>query len=584
MLGQYRVQARSGSRRLPYRTERPIRLIRRLAAVWLAIGALAGPAHAQRAGPDATDPSEIRPRLEGIAPEPRAPEAEPEVDLVRPSEPEEAPAAAAFVLSGVTVNGASAFDLAAFVPIYEPYLTQEVGEAEIGAIVAGIQALYEARGFFLTRVVAPPQDAAFGVLRIQVIEGYIETVSFGGDERAAERLSGYARPITEQRPLTLSVLERQLFLMSDLPGVALRAAIEPVDASTGAFRLDLEASLDTVQGSAYLDNRGTRSVGRVQGWLGGGFNDGLGLGERIEGLVFTVPDRPEELVYGQLGYAQPIGVDGLVAAVTAAGSLSEPGAALAPFDIESSSLSVSARATYPLVRAREQSLWLYGAFNVLNARADSKGDTFLKDRLRVAQIGFDYLLADAWDGTNQVNLGLSKGLGILDASGRSDPLRSRSDGRADFLKVVGEITRQQAIIDPVSIVASASGQYSSVPLLSAEEFSIGGDRFGRAYDFAELKGEHGIAASVELRYGGHTEWEPLSEYQLYTFWDAGSVWNERAGRGSLRQSLMSAGGGVRLALSETVFLGLEIAKPFHRTPANEGDLGPRVFFSLSTDL
>ena len=53
-----------------------------------------------------------------------------------------------------------------------------------------------------------------------------------------------------------------------------------------------------VQGSAYLDNRGTRETGRTEGWLGGGVNDGLGLGERIEGLVFTVPDQPEELVYG----------------------------------------------------------------------------------------------------------------------------------------------------------------------------------------------------------------------------------------------------------------------------------------------
>ena len=582
MSGQGRAKAWRGSRPIAHWLDRAIPAGR--AAVVLGSIALALPAYAQRAGPDAADPSEIRPRIEDIAPEPRAPEAEPEVDLVRPSAPEEAPAVAAFVLGGVTVNGATAFDLAEFVPIYEPYLAHEVAEAEIRDIVAGIQALYEDRGFFLTRVVAPPQDAAFGVLLVQVVEGYIESVAFGGNERAAARLGGYAQPITEQRPLTLSVLERQLFLMSDLPGVTLRASIEPVDESAGAFRLDLEVSLDTIQGAANLDNRGTRAVGRTEGWLGAGVNDGLGLGERFEGLVFTVPFQPDELVYGQLGYAQPIGDHGLIAALTAAGSVSEPGGELTPFDVESSSLSVSARATYPLMRARAQSLWLYGAFDALNSRSESAGDTFLKDRLRVARIGLDYLLADSWNGTTRVSLGASKGLDIVNASDRGDPLLSRSDGRADFVKLVGEVTRRQAIAELVSIVASAGGQYSSVPLLSAEEFSVGGSRFGRAYDFAELKGEHGVALSLELRYADQTEWDYLSEYQLYAFWDAGSVWNERAGRGSRRESLMSAGGGVRLAVTESVYFSLEVAKPFHRTPANEGDLGPRVFFSLSSDL
>lgn len=86
---------------------------------------------------------------------------------------------------------------------------------------------------------------------------------------------------------------------------------------------------------------------------------------------------------------------------------------------------------------------------------------------------------------------------------------------------------------------------------------------------------------MELRYGGTIENTVIRGYQLYGFYDLGTIWNQGVSDPTHRQSLASAGGGIRLALSHNLSFSVEIAKPLTRPVAAEGGKPVRVFASLS---
>ena len=56
---------------------------------------------------------------------------------------------------------------------------------------------------------------------------------------------------------------------------------------------------------------------------------------------------------------------------------------------------------------------------------------------------------------------------------------SRNDGRSDFTKATLWLSRIQGIGSNFGLQASLFGQWSAQPLLSSEEFAVGGTSFGR---------------------------------------------------------------------------------------------------------
>ena len=85
----------------------------------------------------------------------------------------------------------------------------------------------------------------------------------------------------------------------------------------------------------------------------------------------------------------------------------------------------------------------------------------------------------------------------VNASSQAMPNLSRIDGRAVFTKVTLDVSRYQGISNEWGVYVAAMGQYAANPLLSAEEFRVGGARFGRAYNPSEISGDDGAALLAE---------------------------------------------------------------------------------------
>lgn len=529
---------------------------------------------------DQGDPGQIERRIEQRrTPKPQA---APALELPAPSRATPATETESFILTAVVVEGATVFGPDAIGPLYEGQLAQRTTLADVETIVSAITRLYQDGGFLLSRAVAPPQDLAGGVLRVRVIEGFVDKVTLEG-EPPLRRFVAYGDRIRDERPLSRSTLERNVLLINDLPGVSASPGIRPLDEAAGRYELVLAIEQDAIDGNVYLDNRGTPAVGRLQSWASVATNDLLGFSERLQLGHFSVPNQPRELQYAELAYDQPLGTQGTTLASNLSFTFVDAGDDLDALDVESRSNGLSLSLRHPVLRSRDESLWLSGGFDIRNTWQKLLGFTVLEDRLRVFRARGLYSIADDLEGTNLVQLEVSQGVSGLGASKAGSPQLSRPDGHSAFTKLGATLMRLQAIGESFGLQLTAAGQWSSTALLSSEEFALGGSQFGRAFDFAELTGEHGVAGSAELIYGHNFDNDWLSGFQLYGFYDAGAVWNEGSG-GADGEMLHSIGGGLRLRLGAWGLATLEVAKPLNREVASTESAGPRVFFSLSASF
>lgn len=532
------------------------------------------PVQAQRSG-NATDPGKLRDRIERPDTAPKtvdrieapvdAPKAPPKPDAQR------------FRLIGAEITGSTVYTAEQLGDFYEPYLGRQISLKEVEAIVKSITEQYRKDGYFLARAIAPPQGVEFGVLRIRVVEGFIEDVKFEGKKPGRSSLfDEWAGRITSERPLRLKTLERNLLLMADIPGLTLTPAVRPIDADQGAYRLFLKLEHRPVDGFLTLDNRGTTTVGPLQTYAGVNANAVLGLLEQTRLAVFTVPQTPEELLYFEFQQTHILNGIGTQGWLSASRSSVDIGVAGTAGKENSHGTRLTLGLSHPFVRSRDANFYLNLKFDAFESDKNSSTDKF-DDKLRTARIGALFNANDDFGGSNFISAEVSKGLNILGATERNSGLKSRINGRPDFLKATLDVTRVQRLIDNWQLQVSAAGQWSPHTLLSSEEFAIGGQRFGRAYDPADISGNQGVAGSVELQFAPPFGIPGVKGYQFYGFYDLGAVW----GSGFTRASMASAGGGFRITFLHKIDGSFEVAQTLTRprTPGETGS-GPRLFFSI----
>jgi hemolysin activation/secretion protein len=487
-----------------------------------------------------------------------------------------------FTLVGVEIEGSTVYQAADLAPLYAEFLAREVGTGDLDEIARRITAKYRTDGYILSRAMVPAQRISAGIVRIQIIEGFIDGTriegSFRGDRALLER---YLEKISASRPLRAADLERYLLLANDLPGVSARAVLAASPTQLGASDLTLLVDQDVMQGSASLDNRGTRYVGPYQGQVGGTINSLLARMDQTQ-LRLIGTSQLEELRYGELTERIQIDDEGTQLGLAMRRTLSQPGYTLKPLEFESESVSGELTMTHPFIRSRPENLRGTLTLAYRDSTTTVLDTPFSKDRQTVLRAGGAYDFVDRLFGINLVALEGSRGLNVLGATETGSAGLSRSNGHSDFSKLTAQALRVQRLADSWSLLVGVNGQIANNPLLVGEEFSLGGADYGRAYDPSELTGDDGVGGKVELRYTLPWRDEVLLSSQLFTFYDIGTVWNQDPVAGEPpRASLASAGVGLRFDLARGISGSAEVDLPLTRSVAVRGDKDPRLFFSLS---
>lgn len=454
-----------------------------------------------------------------------------------------------FTLGAVHVERATAFSQAELGHDFEPYLATEVDQSKLNEIAARITDRYRKEGYLLSYAIVPPQSVQAGIVRIAVLEGQITTLQVEGAGSGRAAIEAIAAPLLRDAPLRAATLERAIGLIRDMPGyTVVDVRLARSDRNAAWHSLKIIVARNPVRALAYSDNRGIDTAARMRFYSSVSLSSVATAGDEIRFDLFTIPGKHLRYVYGLVAAGMPIGRHGLRLAVGAsAGDLHQR----TSNRIDGATRNLSAQLSYPVLRSR--ALTMVGKVSVNDWRGvgdlDQAGNQ--RDRLRVARIGFD--LSNESKTRLNGEFALSRGLGFDAMTKVGDPLASRPDASGRFTKAAFTVQVARPISEKTTLQIAVAGQYSDRPLLSVEEFALGGSRFGRAFDFNELTGDRGIAAGIEGAYRlGNLKHGP-QRIELFGYVDGGKVFQAGSPPGRQSRSLMSIGVGNRFTVAGISF-------------------------------
>ncbi len=472
--------------------------------------------------------------------------------------------------------------------LFKDKLNTEISVAELQEIVQSITNYYRNNGYILSRAILPPQHVSEGVVHVRVLEGYIDKVKIVGSPKGARKiLQTYGDKIAQSRPLQIKVMEHYLRLANEVPGLIVKAVLEPSKDQTGASDLNLTALEKTVNASLSYDNYGTLYIGPLQWTANVAFNSIMLSGDATR-VSYVTTTQPQQLKFYDISYQMPLGSNGTTMAIGTNHSATQPGLDLEPLDIEGDAPTYYINLAYPVWRTREKDLTLDGGFTYLDSTVTSFGFPLYVDHVRPVRFGGNYSFADRYRGSNLWSLHVEQGLNILGASQNGNET-SRFDATGVFSKINAQIIRLQQITGRYSAFFTVTGQYAFNPLVSSEQFGFGGSQLGRGYDPAEIIGDRGFAGSIELRADYAPGWFLMQTLEPYVFYDAGVIWNiENVVGVPQKQSATSIGFGSRFVFTKNLTGNLMWGQPLTKTVAAEAIVGrgwqPRVFFQLVASI
>lgn len=563
----------------------PVVTHRATAALWavaLAAVLAVGPAAAQTPPtqlPGAAEPGRV------VPPEPVLP---PPIDLqwsieLPPGiEPPKALRGVSMTLKDIVLDGVTVYRREDLLDLFGNFLGKEITFGEFYDIARAIQARYRRDGYILTFTYIPPQTVETGVFRITVVEGFIDQIVVEDVEgRLKSTLEAILAPLARMRPLKSDHLERYLLLANDLAGIKVTGVLQPSKAARGATDLIAKVVHKTFDGGAGIDNRASEFTGRWQANVDFAVNSALGTGERFS-MTLLEANGFNELVSVTARYSQPVGAEGLRLDTVVSYSDAEPGFTLDSFEVETQNLNIDFDASFPVIRTRAETLTLSAGLTYRNTKVDLLQAPFTRDRIRLVRGRVSYNRVGFIGGSSAVTLGVAQALPVLNHTDPDSEATdtSRADSQPHFTKATLDIVHLQPLPASFGLRLAVSSQYARAPLPASEEFSVGGARFGRAYNAGEVTGEDGIAVSAELEYVINPGIALIRRIRPYGYFDFGKVWDESSSSSEgLAQSLASAGVGVRLALIQGATVRLEYARPLTRGPSNQtGDKQDRFTF------
>lgn len=563
--------------------------------------------------PPAATPGGVLPRVERAVPE-----AEKRGDLFtiprvydRPLGLDEGPriVVKTFRLVGAVDRPAHAVSVAEAAALLEKARLEQPASGfsinQLQEVAGKLAAYYREHGYVLAQAFVPEQNVAGGEVVVQVLEGTLADIQVEGNQGYRATVLEWPFEALRGEPIDKDSIESALLTLTNYPGVTAFGVLG-AGREVGTSRLTLRVqSEDPFQMEAALDNHGSQFAGEYRSQVVVTFNDPLRRADRLQlvGLyALDSSDGNTHGLYGGLDYQIPLFSprDSLrVLHLTNTYTVGATAASLATVDTEGETRidEIGYRHDFPRTRLGSASIGL--AVNVKTAEFSAPPAAIYDDKLTTARLDAQWERIDTrFRGVNHFALSYTHGfkdlLGSLDDY---DPTAlggaSRLGASGEFDKISLQVQRLQRLTQNTSILLRVDGQYSDDPLVSLEQFSLGGPDSVRAYSVSEVLGERGGVASLELilgapgiakhaAFGGYT-WGQL--LQLSLFADYAKGWLNPPLLSGQEESveLSGAGGALQFTVPGRVFARLEVATPLSNRPVGN-DRDPQVYFRLGASF
>ena len=446
------------------------------------------------------------------------------------------------VVREVRVAGSSIFSDAELARVTAPYLGRPLGSEALIELRDRLTQLYVSAGYVNSGAQLPDQEVSGGVIEYRIVEGRLAQLGVEGNRwfRDGYLISRLERGARE--PLDVVALERELQRLQEDPRIRrVDAALVPGERPGDArLRVRVEEELPFFVALS-ADNHESPSIGAYGGRLDLAHRSLTGNGDELHASV----SGSAGLLDYEVGYELPLTRwDTTLGAWFRAGESDVVEEPFDTVDIASESRTIGLALRQPFVLARESQLDLALLAEYRESETFLLGEPFPfspgtdEGHSKVAVLRFrqDYVFRDLAQ-VVALRSQFSFGTGALGATHNSG---SEPDGQ--FFAWLAQIQWVRRVGN-FELLARSDLQLATSPLLSLEQFSVGGHASVRGYRENQAVRDNGVLASLELRvplWRNHT-----SALQLAPFVDVGHAWSASRG-GPAARTLASTGVGLRL--------------------------------------
>lgn len=356
-------------------------------------------------------------------------------------------------------------------------------------------------GLYLGYAYIPEQTFDGQTVRIAVLEGRLDRVVLNWPASpqdlpvSREVVEAYLARLRPGDVLTVEAVERTVFLINDLRGIATRAEVK-AGATPGTAILEFTPRAEArYSGSVDGDLNGSRYIGGQRLGAQVIMASPLGRGDGLSASVLS--STTGGLQFALLGYSSPVGADGFKAGVSLSAVRYQLDKQEFPLGLNGTGTTFNLFGLYPWVRSRNLNLFVLGA---ANAKRYTDQAAALATRKHVDDVNLglsgdfrDSLLSGS---VNTFELNLAQGRRVFPAG---TPVGS--DDAARFTKLSFNASRLQNLLsNRLLAYLTVRGQWALHNLDSTEQFRAGGPNGVRALAPGEGTGDTGAVASLELRW------------------------------------------------------------------------------------
>lgn len=524
--------------------------------------------------------------------------AQPQAQAQAPAGAASAPQAAAaprFAILEFEVEGNSVLPVTAIEQAVMPFMGESRELADVEKAREALERAYQQAGYLTVFVDVPEQRVEDGVVRLHITEGRVDRLRVTGSryysqgvirERVSELAEGKVPNFNtvQQQVATLQREQRQL-------QPVLRPGREP-----GTVEAELKVTDQLpLSGSVELTNRhaADTSATRLSATLR--YDNLFQRDHAISLTAIVAPQQIDESRVLVANYTAPMGDgDTLVGYVVVSDSLLEP---LGAVSVVGQGVTVGVRWVRSFYRPGSSHSLVAGAdFKRLDQRTDIADLNAVTNPLRYVpmQLGYSGQWNGEW-GRTAVDTSFVFGIKalLLRSISCTDDANipaidqfqcSRNGADGGFAYWRGDVRHSLALAGG-DLAMRLGWQLASQPLVSGEQYTLGGAETVRGYLEAEAAGDHALLGSLEWRsanlLGADT---PASaarrDLSLLAFVDAARATTLKPFPGQPRRvPLLGTGLGLRLKLAAGALAELDIAWPRKRTAATTGN-SPRLHVRL----
>lgn len=450
---------------------------------------------------------------------------------------------------------------------------------------AALEKAYSDRGYQAVTVAVPPQTVREGVIALVVTEGRIGRLRVKGSRYfSLNDIKRHAPSMAEGTVPNFNDIVRDIALLNQLSDRRVTPALQRGEAP-GTIDVDLVVQ-DTLPLHAAVELNDRYSAQTTPLRLNGSLRyDNLWQAGHTVGFSFQIaPQRLSDAKVFSLFYVVRLAdvpwLDFTLSGISQDSDVSTLGGAA----VKGRGKIFGGRATFTLPGAA-------GFSHTLSAGVDYKSfDEEIEQGvtpIRYWPVTAQY--AATWQEESALTTVGATAILNLPAFSNSDLAfdEKRYQATASFFDWKADLSRDQGLPGDVRLFGRIQVQYTHDPLIGPEQFTAGGAESVRGYLEAQVAGDRGAAATVEVRSPSLAGWfgKPvLDEWRFHAFADAAEVWVlAPLPEQKPRLSILSVGCGTRLRLLGHASGTLEVAVPLE----SQGEIGKgevRFLFRVSGEF